>query len=269
MDYFSALLSVYAKENPVYFNMAFASLWDNQSLKPSQIVLVKDGPLPPDLDSTLASWSARLGDVLTIISLPENVGLAAALNKGLEYCKFDLVARMDTDDLAMPDRFLKQLEFMTNNPEVTASSSFIEEFDDSGLFLGLRKLPLSHAEIVKFAKRRSPLSHPATIFRKEAVLSVGGYPLFRNAQDYALWTLLIINGYKLANLPDVLVKMRTGSEMYNRRGLDYFKKELQLLRYQRRIGFLSWFDFLMNVLSRGFIRLSPVFLKKWLYRMIR
>lgn len=266
---FTVLLSVYAKESSANFNRSFYSIWDSQELKPEQIILVKDGPLSEELELAIDTWMSKLGDVLTIVPLPDNVGLASALNEGLKYCRHDLIARMDTDDIAMPKRFAIQLEFMDKNPDIAASSGCIEELDDSGNIVGLRKLPLDHAEIVHFAKRRSPLSHPAAMFRKEAVLAVGGYPLFRNAQDYALWSLLIVRGYKLANLSDTLVKMRTGSDMYKRRGLKYLKMEIGLLNFQHKIGFISRLDFLINAVSRAVLRISPVFLKKALYLKVR
>lgn len=266
---FSVLLSVYVKESVSNFNEAFSSIWDQQTLKPTQIVLVKDGVLSPGLDNTIASWKLKLGDTLTVVSLPENVGLAEALNEGLKHCEYDLVARMDTDDIALSYRFDAQIKFMKKNPDVVASSGFIQEFDDLGRVLDLRKLPLDHKDIVMFAKRRSPLSHPAVIFRRDAILAVGGYPLFRNAQDYALWSVLIVKGYKLANLAEVLVKMRTGSDMYNRRGYHYLKKEVELLKFQYKVGLLSGFDLLFNTVFRTALRLSPDFVKRLLYRIAR
>jgi glycosyltransferase involved in cell wall biosynthesis len=127
--HFSVLLSLYTKENPLYFNQAISSIWDEQTLKPNQIVLVKDGPLTPELDQAIDEWGKKLGDILTIVALPENIGLGAALNEGLKYCKYDLVARMDTDDISLPERFEKQISFMANNPDIAVSSTWIEEID--------------------------------------------------------------------------------------------------------------------------------------------
>lgn len=265
---FSVLMSVYAMEIPQYLDHCFQSLL-TQTLNANEIVLVKDGPLTSELDAVISSWELKLGDVLKVISLDTNMGLAYALNEGIKVCKYDLIIRMDTDDIALPYRFEIQVKFMRHNPNVVASSGSIEEFDDSGSILGLRKLPESHDEIVRFAKRRSPLSHPAVIFRKDVVQKVGGYPLYRNAQDYALWSVLIVNGYKLANIKDVLVKMRAGSGMYKRRGYEFLKKEIELLRFQRQIGFLSRYEFLFNLCSRTVLRMAPLSLKKWLYKVAR
>lgn len=266
----SVLLSVYHKESPAYLHEALFSIWDAQTLKPDQIVLVKDGLLTPELDIVLASWQEKLGDTLTLVSLEKNVGLGAALNEGLKHCKHELIARMDTDDIAMPERFEKQIEFMQKNPDIVASSAQIEEWDtELTQKIDQRNLPTDPAAVARFAKRRSPLSHPVSIFRKSAVLDVGGYPPLRKAQDYALWSLLLINNYKLANLSDMLLKMRTGNEILERRDWRYFKQEFQLLKYQREIGFLSTYDFVLNTLLKSLLRLSPDFIKRFAYKYAR
>ncbi len=267
---FSVLLSVYAKEQPDYFKQAFLSIWDQQTLKPDQIVLVKDGPLTAELDAEIQCWQEKLGKFLTVVELPENVGLGAALNEGLKACKHELVARMDTDDISLPDRFEKQDAFMQAYHDVAASSAFLEEFDPTLIVSqGSRQLPLTHDEIVSFGKRRSPLNHPLAIFKKSVVQGVGGYPPLRNAQDYGLWSLLIVKGYLLANLPETLAHVRAGEGLIERRGLSFLRREIQLLLFQKRIGYLNSFDFSFNFLARSAVRLSPVFIKRFAYRLVR
>ncbi|OOE88691.1 glycosyltransferase [Salinivibrio sharmensis] len=267
---FSVLMSVYKAEKPDFLQQAIESIYHNQTLKPSQVVIVKDGPLPEQIEAVLARYQSELQEILTIFSLPKNVGLGAALNAGLAHCRYELIARMDTDDIAMPERFAKQVKFMQENLNVIACSGVIEEWD-SGLTeqLGCRKLPLEHNDIIRFAKSRSPLNHPAAMFRKVAVVELGGYPPLRKAQDYALWSLLIVNGSQLANLPNVLLKMRTGDEMMGRRGLDYFKHEYQLLQFQKNIGFFSYSEYIKNVVTKGLLRVSPLFIKRAAYNFLR
>lgn len=267
---FSALLSIYSKEQPSYFQAALTSIWDEQTLKPTQIVLVQDGLLTKELEGIITEWQEKLGSILTTVPLKQNVGLAAALNEGLKHCQYELIARMDTDDIAMPTRFEKQIAFMQQNPDIAASSAQIEEWNTAlTQKLDQRTLPTAPAAVARFAKRRSPLSHPASIFRKSAVLDVGGYPPLRKAQDCALWALLLVNGYKLANLPDMLLKMRTGDELLTRRGWAYFKQELLLLKFQKEVGFLSSRDFLINATLRAALRLPPNFIKNIIYRAAR
>lgn len=267
---FSALLSVYNNERACFLDAALASIYDSQTVKPDQIVLVKDGPLTHDLDVTIASWKEKMKESLTVVALDRNVGLGAALNEGLKYCRYELVARMDTDDVALPERFERQIEFMNNNSEIIASSAILEEWDLAFKNkLSIRLLPTNPDDVARFALRRSPLSHPLVVFRKSIILEVGGYPPLRKSQDYALWSILISRGYKLANLPDVLLRMRAGNEMISRRGVDYFKYELQLLKFQREIGFLSQFNFFINVCLRAALRLSPNFIRHIVYRIGR
>ncbi|TGG95258.1 glycosyltransferase [Natronospirillum operosum] len=267
---FSVLISIYCEENPEFLSQALLSIWDNQNIKPNQIVLVKDGPLTPDLNAEIGQWQNKLGDTLVSIQLAENVGLGAALNAGLEACEHELVARMDTDDVSMPERFEKQVRFMQAYPDVTASSAGLEEWsEDLNSRIGKRTLPVDPELLKIFAKKRSPLSHPLAMYRKSAVLAVGGYPPLRKSQDYALWSLLLVKGYKLANLPDVLLKMRTGDDFFVRRGAGFLKHELALLRFQKEIGFLNMREFLINCLLKSVLRLSPSFFKKFAYRNLR
>jgi len=176
---------------------------------------------------------------------------------------------MDSDDISLPNRIEKQIRYMKNNPHISVLSAYIEEIDERNNVVGKRLLPIENEEIIKFAKKRNPISHPCSVFRKNDVLSVGGYPLLRKSQDYALWSLMIINGYKFANIDEVLLKMRTGTAFLKRRGLEYLKYEIELLQYQRKIRFLNYYDFITNIIFRSFLRLSPDYIKILLYKNIR
>jgi len=267
---FSVLLSVYEKDNPQYLDEALNSIWDQQVQKPGQIVLVKDGQLTDELCICINNWKQKLCEMLSVVELSENVGLGAALNSGLQQCRYELVARMDSDDISLPNRFEKQVAFMENNPDIAASSAVLEEWDENfSKCIGRRTLPLKPEELEKLAKYRSPLSHPVSIFRKSIVLSIGGYPSFRKAQDYALWSLLLSKGYKLANLPDVLHKQRAGNNLMNRRGIQYFKGEIKIIKYQRSITLLNNFEYLRNIIVRFCIRISPNFLKSIFYAHLK
>lgn len=265
---FSVLLSLYAKESSIYLDQSLVSIWYQQTLRPEQIVLVKDGPLTPELDSVIWRWQENLGEVMTVVGLPENVGLGVALNAGLKLCKHGLVARMDTDDISLPDRFEKQVRFMAARPEVAVCSGIIDEIDETGKFIAQRILPLDHSQLVRFAKTRCPINHPAAMFRKEAVLAVGCYPDFY-PEDYLLWINLIRAGYRITNMPDVLVKMRTGHNFYTRRGWRFLKGEFGVYRHMYRTQFIGLFQFTVIVTLKSVLRLSPGFLKALLYKVAR
>jgi glycosyltransferase involved in cell wall biosynthesis len=232
------------------------------------VVLVKDGPLNPELEAVIESFVGRLP--LDICALPTNQGLAVALNEGLKLCRHDWVARMDSDDVSLPERFAVQAEFLAKYPDVDVLGACIEERDVNMVrVLALREVPCAHADIKHFARRRSPMSHPVVVFRKTAVIAVGGYPLFQRAQDYALWSLLLVHGYRFANQPECLLWMRTGESLMARRGYQYFLNELRLLRFQREIGLLNGFDYVVNVMARFVLRIVPNRLKQLIYSLAR
>ncbi|MGK0545750.1 glycosyltransferase [Halomonas cupida] len=266
----SVLMTTYRGDNSSFLSDAIASVWCNQLDRPSQIVVVKDGLLSKDLDDVILYWEEKLCGVLTVVSLPENIGLAKALNEGLRYCRYDLVARMDSDDVALPNRFQKQFWFMSKHSEIVASSAWVAEYsEDMSACHAVRKVPEAHCDIMKFCKTRSPMNHPAVIFRKNVVQDLGGYPSFRKSQDLALWSKLIVSGHKLANIPEVLLRMRTGDEFYTRRGMKHFFQELRVIKYQKSIGLINSYELCISVSIRFVARVLPSFLRKLMYRFIR
>lgn len=263
---FSVLMSVYFKEKPEYLEVCLQSLVI-QTLKADQVILVEDGPISSDLKAIIGNFRS----LLNIVSVPlrENVGLACALNEGLKHCSHDLVARMDTDDIALPERFEKQVDFMISNPDISVSSGCIEEWSqDFSVKISERRLPLDHNSILKFAKKRSPISHPAVIFRKSAILDVGGYPAIY-PEDYPLWGTMLAKGYKFSNLPDVLLKMRVGNALVERRGKEFLKGEVKVFKHLYSVGLINRYELVRNVFVRSFVRLSPVSVKKILYKYFR
>lgn len=266
---FSVLMSIYIKENPGNFDESMRSVTTKQTLQPEQVVLVLDGPLTVELESKVQRWKKSLSDRLTLVRLVKNQGLARALNQGLKECRHELVARMDTDDIALIDRFEKQVQFMHNNKDIAVSSGLIEEYSQNmNKLLFKRRLPLNHEDIVKFAKSRCPISHMAVMFRKSAVLAAGGYPLIY-PEDYPLWCKMLTEGYRFANLSDILVRVRVGDALSGRRGVKFFQGEVRVFKYLHKIGFLTRYEAYRNIAQRGLVRLAPMFVKRVLYRYFR
>ena len=237
MTKFSVLLSLYYKEQPSFLIQSLDSIL-SQTLLPNEIVLVKDGPLTPKLDSIVSEYEKRY-NIIKVIPLEKNLGLGKALNEGLKYCSHDLVARMDTDDIAYPNRFEKQVKFMTDHPEIDACSSWIDEFIGSkDNIISTKKLPETSEEIKKYAKHRCPLNHPALIYRKRAVMAVNGYSGF--PEDYNLWGRMLMNGSKFYNLQESLLYFRYSPEMIKRRGgWKYAKDELKSQIQFYKMGFIG------------------------------
>lgn len=206
---YSVLMSVYAKENAAYFSDAVESML-HQSCPPDQFVLVCDGPLTPGLDEAIQRFTAsRDGGLFRVLRLPENVGLGRALQAGLPLCDHDLVARMDSDDLALPLRMEHQLALMAADPELAAVGGQIAEFTGApDNIQGYRIVPTSPEEVRRGAAGRNPMNHMTVLFRREAVLAAGGYQDLKGFEDYFLWGRMLAAGFRLANLPEVCVLER-------------------------------------------------------------
>lgn len=260
---FSVLMSVYIKEQPAFLEQALQSL-QQQTLAASEIVLVEDGPITEELAEVINRYKAFLP--IKSVPLAKNIGLAGALNAGLAACTYDLVARMDTDDIALPERFSVQVAFMQKHPDISASSAYLEErCDNMQRTTFIKKLPLVHDGLATFCRFRSPLSHPVVIFRKQAVQQVGGYPQIY-PEDYPLWCKLIHAGYKLGNVPQVLLYMRAGDGMLSRRGRAFLPGYIQCYNLMYQLGMLSYPRLRWNILLQSAIRKSPPWLLKVLYR---
>lgn len=266
---FSVLIAVYYKEDPNHFRTALNSIWDSQILKPTEIVLVKDGPLTPELNLVIEQFQYRTP--LKIHSLEKNFGLGIALSEGIKICSNELIARMDSDDISAPDRFTNQLQFMLNNPEIDLSGTDIAEFNcDADELCSYRRLPTQLDDLKRFAKRRNPMNHMTVIFKKSAILRAGNYKPFPGYEDYLLWIKMLQQGSKIANIPKVLVYARIGNNMYSRRqGHLFFKQELLLQKEFKQIGYIKNIDYCVNIILRALPRLFPIWGLKMVYKFLR
>ena len=268
---FSVLMSIYHKEKVEYFNRAMQSIWDEQIVKPSEIVLVQDGKLTDELYKAINQWSTKLGEIFKTIPLEKNVGLGDALNIGLQNCSYEIVARMDTDDISYPQRFEKQIDYFQKNPDLDIISSWISEFEtDEDKIISYRKVPKTHEEIEKFAKKRNPLNHPSVMYKKQAVIDAGNYKHMVGFEDYYLWVRMLLNGSKMANILEPLVNMRAGFHILERRGgLEYIKNEIKYQNKLKKIDFIGSLQYLQNIATRLSVRIMPNNLRGILYKIIR
>ena len=242
-----------------------------QTTCPDEVILVEDGPLSSELNDIISEYSAKY-PTLKIIPLPTNQGLGKALNEGLKHCSYDIVARMDTDDIAKPDRFEKQLAVFEKYLDIDVVGAWIDEFeDDISEVKSVRKLPELPDDIRQFAKRRNPINHPVVMFRKSAVLAAGGYQHFPLFEDYYLWIRMLMNGAKFYNIQESLLYFRFSPEMFKRRGgWRYVISELHFLQKMRQMHFISFSEFMQNLFVRFSIRLIPNSLRAIVYtKLIR
>ena len=266
---FSVLMAIYRNTNADFFEQALHSVWTSQILKPSEIVVVCDGPISKAVENILLQWEARLIEKMVVVKLSVNSGLSVALNKGLECCSYDLVARMDDDDISLPSRFLYQYTFMELHQDIAVLGAQVEErSEDLSKVLSSKILPLTNEQIIKFSKWRCPVNHPTVFFRKHIVQKIGGYPNIY-PEDYPLWGKMIVQKYKFQNLPDKLVLMRQELAAIQRRGIKFFLGEVKVLKFLYSIGHISSNQFVLAVVARLFLRLAPKIMKITLYRIFR
>lgn len=268
---FSVLMSIYYKENPDFFDRAMRSIWDEQTLKPSEIVLVEDGELISELYEKILKWKQKLNDILVSVKIQNNVGLAEALNVGLEHCKYELIARMDTDDICLNYRFKKQVSMFIKDKKLQVCGGLVCEFEnDENQTLDIRKVPQTQEQILKYARYRNPINHPSVMYKKSAILKAGGYKKMIYFEDFYLFVRLLQNGAKFYNIQEVLLKYRANDDMLKRRsGLKYIKYEYTFIKKIYNIGFIKKSEFIISFFTKIPTRVLPFWAFKFLYRMLR
>ena len=262
----SVLMSVYYKEDPEYFYDALKSVV-NQTLKPDEIVLVKDGALTMELEKVIDEYQSRHPGLFKIHPLEKNMGLGIALREGVKVCSNQLIARMDTDDICIYERFDKQVCKFKEDPDLDLLGTYAEEFLGSPKnVMGFRLLPTDDESIREYSKRRNPFNHMTVMFKKNAVLEAGNYSLSLWNEDYHLWARMLMNGAKAANIPEHLVLVRAGKDMFKRRGgIRYAISDLRLQKEFLDMGFIGKGRFLINCFERIVVRIMPNNLRSEVY----
>jgi len=247
----SVLISVYQNEKPQHLDEALDSIWTKQTLKPEQIILIQDGPVPQSLAEVIDRWRVMLGDVMTFIQNTSNIGLTCSLNKGIEAVRGDVVARMDSDDRSAPMRFQQQTDYLESHPDVDIVGGSIQEFDDAHECLNIRQYPLTHTDALAMIHKASPLAHPTVMMRRRIFDEGLRYnEHYRTSQDIALWFDAITRGYHIANLTDITLYFRSADNVYQRRS----KKK-------------AWNEF--RIYMRGVFHTSGLFTMKYLFPISR
>lgn len=264
---FSVLMSVYIKEKPEYLDRALKSILIEQTLIPKEIILVEDGPITVQLKEIIEKYKMQFPNIIKSIKLENNKGLGDALNIGLKETSYDIVARMDTDDIALPQRFEKQYKVISENNYDVVSSNVYEFENDENNIIGVKKVPESSSEILRYSKYRNPINHPAVMFRKKAVIDSGSYEKMPDFEDYYLWVKMLNRGYKFYNIQEPLLKFRTGKEMIKRRGsLRYFKNEKNFFKKLLEMKHINYIVYFRVLVMRFFFRIFPDNLRLFLYK---
>ena len=265
---FSVAMSVYFKDDAGFFDRALQSITEEQSVMPDEIVLVCDGPIGKDLDSVIEKYQSRY-DCFKVVRLPENKGLGNALKVAVENASCELIARMDSDDVSVPDRFEQQLAYFAARPGTDIVGGDITEFiGDEKNVVGRRCVPVSDAEIREYMKKRCAFNHVSVMYRKKAVQDAGGYLDWFWNEDYYLWIRMQLSGCRFANTGTVLVNVRVGEEMYARRGgKKYFESECGLQKLMLKNKMIGVPVFAGNVGKRLIVQmLRPNRIRGWVFR---
>lgn len=251
MTAYSVLMSVYYKEKAEYLVDAIESMI-NQTIPPNDFVLVCDGPLTTELDEVIETYKNKYSSIFQIVRLSENKGLGLALAEGLLYCKNEIVARMDSDDISVLNRMEIQLPVINSNENISVVGGNIAEFvNDISNIICYRNVPCAFEDIRTTLEFKNPMNHVTTIFRKSHVIAAGNYQTLIGYEDYFLWARLLSQNNKLINIDMVLCYVRVDDAMYMRRGgLNYFLNAKVLQKHMYKLGLITKLQYIRNIFIR-------------------
>lgn len=265
---FALLLPVYIGDHPDYLRAAFRSAVHDQTLRPDRVLLVRDGPVTEALKRAIDELRADSPVPVQLVPIERSTGLGPALDAGLAASPFDIVARMDADDIAMPHRFEVQLPLIRAGADIVGAG--LVEFERDPAAPGRRRIPPTDPDQIRhYARIHDPFNHPTVIYRRRAVVAAGGYGDLPLMEDYWLFSRMLAAGARPMNVAEPLVFYRIGAGAYQRRGgREQLRSELALQRRLHESGMTTWTQYVRNVIVRGGYRLLPWRVRRSLYRLV-
>jgi glycosyltransferase involved in cell wall biosynthesis len=261
---FTVLMAVYKLDSPAKFEAAVKSVFAN-TLLPNAFQLVVDGPIPGCLMSKVLELQSH--HAINVLFLQKNMGLAVALNRGIEKISTEWVARADADDINLPNRF--EILAREIGEDVDIVGSAIREVDENGLPTGVRLPPLSDRDIRKYARRRNPFNHMTVMYRTQLVKKYKGYPEVYLREDYALWATLLAAGSRALNVADILVVVSAGDDLIRRRGgVKYALGELRLQQHLVKHDIKGFWCAVLDGFIRGGIFCLPRTIRSLIYKIV-
>lgn len=265
---YSVLMSVYEKEKPTYLRASIESML-HQTIPPSDFVLMCDGPLTDGLDAVIDDMQNQYPQLFQVIRIPVCQGLGHALAAGVPVCRYDRIARMDSDDISNDRRCELELAAMEEKHADIVGSNIVEFEGSPQNQKFVRAVPEKQEEILIRGRRRNPFNHPSVMFQKSAVLSAGNYLDCKGFEDYYLWARMLKNGAVGYNIQQNLVYMRTDEGMYDRRGsVSYAWQALRARWRIKKTGFSSLSDFLISGMGQLAVSLMPVEIRRKMYQKL-
>lgn len=267
MKKYSFLMSVYVKEKPEYLDLSINSMLE-QTIKPNEIIIVKDGKLTKELDSVIDKYVSQNKKLFTVIQLEKNIGLGLALNEGIKKSRNELIARMDSDDICKPSRCEKQLQVFEKNKKLAICGTNIDEFNlNVENIVGHRIVPEKNKDIYNFSKRRSAFNHPTVMYKKTDVLKFGGYSNLRRNQDVDLFGRMIFGGCKAYNIQESLLYFRTDDNLSKRRkSWENSKSYIGTIKKFWKMGFSSFKDYFIVLIAQTIMFICPVKVQNFIYK---
>ena len=268
---YSVLMSVYKNDNPDFLKTALESIYEKQTRKPDEIVVVFDGKLTTELYAVLDKFKENKENIVFYYPQDTNRGLGEALRIGSEKCTGDYIFRMDSDDISVPERFEKQIAYIECNPDIDVLGTDIAEFDISpeNEQMRLRVCPQKHNDIIRMGKRRNPMNHVSVCMKRSALEKCGGYETLLLLEDYYLWLKMIACNCKLENINEVLVYVRVGNGFESKRSSKVRItgwKELQRFMLKNRL--INKGEAFVNMIYiRGFVYM-PASIKRIIYDVL-
>ncbi len=267
----STLMSTYAAEKDSNLAQALESVF-SQTRPPEQLVLVIDGPIPPAQEFVIRRYcnDPRVMEI-TVLYLPDQSGLAAAMNAGLTACAGDYIMRMDSDDICTPDRLEIQMRYALANPDVDVISSWSEEFFVDGGSSRIKASSVEHEHVTSALRWRNILVHPTILAKRSALRDVGGYrSKFGQLEDYDLFVRMATEGFRFHVIPKTLVRVRSSIAQSARRGgWRYGLKEVAFRWECKKLGFLRLHQFAATTSLYLVFRLASGAVRKRLYSLVR
>jgi glycosyltransferase involved in cell wall biosynthesis len=260
-------MSLYIKEKAEYLRVSIDSMLQ-QTVMPDEIIIVKDGPLTGELEEVLKEYQIMKPHLFHIVTSDKNIGLGLALNLGLRSCRNELVARMDTDDISLPNRCEKLLQAFDLDKELDICGTMVDEFfDEPSHIVSSRIVPIIHNEIYEFAKRRSPFNHPTVMYKRSKVLECGGYSNLKRNQDVDLFGRMLFSGCKAVNIDESLLLFRSNKDILRRRrSWENTISYIATIRRFWKLGYSDFDDYVIVGISQMVIFLCPLKVQGWLYK---
>ena len=266
---YSVLTTVCKSDNPDFLKQSIESML-KQTVITNDYVIVQDGPITEELENVLQNYSSLHG-FFNIIKLEKNGGLGVALNIGLKECRNELIARLDSDDISLPNRCEIQIKEFEKDPELAIIGTDMYEFDKTiDAIKDLKEMPCSSAEIYKYGKRRNPFNHSSVMYRKSVILAVGNYSSIRRSQDVELWSRIIYKGYKTKNISQPLIYFRTNGiqRLKRKRKWANVKSDINVFKQNYKMGYSSLLDYMFVCIYELAFYLIPENLAEFLYKKL-